>query len=249
MAIKVENINFAYIKDNILKDISFCSDNNNIIAILGQNGSGKSTLLKCINGILKYQAGQIFIDKQNLKDINNNTKAKLISYVPQEITFGDFSVFDAILMGRKPYIKFNATSKDLQLTSDIIFKFHIENKSLNNVNELSGGEKQKVAIARCLLQEANVVLFDEPTSNLDLKNQLEVINIIKEIAKDNKIVIVTMHDLNLALRFANKFIFLKDGMIYKMGDQSIINKDLIKNVYDVEVEIVNINNQLVILPK
>lgn len=247
MNIKVDSLNFAYDKENILKDISFESTRN-IIAILGENGSGKSTLLKCLDGLLTYNSGEIFLDNVNLKNLKPHDKAKLISYVPQELSFGDYSVFEVLLMGRKPYINFVASQEDLSLTSAMLKRFHLEDKALKNVNELSGGEKQKVAIARCLLQETKIILFDEPTSNLDLKNQLEVIKIIQEIASD-KIVIVTMHDLNLALRLANNFIFLKKGQIYQIGDQSIITTKLIKDVYDVEVKIIKNGEQIVILPK
>lgn len=247
--IDIKSLSFSYSAKKVLNDISFIGNNGDIIAILGQNGAGKSTLLKCLNGILKPNSGSILIDNKNILDLSSNEKAKLLSYVPQDIMFGDFCIFDAVLMGRKPYIKFDSTNEDLKITSDILKKFNLEDMALNNVNEISGGERQKVAIARTLAQDSSIILFDEPTSNLDLKNQLNTISMIKEIVKNNKIAIITMHDLNMAMRLANKFLFLKDNKIYAFGDENIITKKLVKDIYEIDVEIVRLNNHKTIIIK
>lgn len=247
--IDIKNLSFSYSTKKVLDDISFIGNNGDIIAILGQNGAGKSTLLKCLNGILKPNSGSILIDSKNILDLSSNEKAKLLSYVPQDIMFGDFCIFDAVLMGRKPYIKFDSSNEDLKITSDILKKFNLEDMALNNVNEISGGERQKVAIARTLAQDSSIILFDEPTSNLDLKNQLSTISMIKEIVKNNKIAIITMHDLNMAMRLANKFLFLKDNKIYAFGNENIITKKLVKDIYEIDVEIVRLNNHKTIIIK
>ncbi len=244
--ITIDNLTFFYNKELILDDISFKVDDGSIIAILGENGVGKTTLLKCISGILPLSKGSIKVDDIELTKINNKQRATLISYVPQVITFDDFNVFDAILMGRIPYIDFQAKHTDLFKTATLIEKMDLSSIALKKVNELSGGQRQKVAIARALVQDTKVMLFDEPTSNLDLKNQLAIIKTLKAIAKTGKIVMVTMHDISMALLLADKFLFLKDQKIYAYGDKTIISKDLLKAIYHIDVNVLNINEQTII---
>lgn len=247
--IEIKNLSFSYSSKKVLDNISFKAEYGDIVVVLGQNGAGKSTLLKCIDGILKNENGDIFVDNTNLTNLNANDKAKLISYVPQEITFGDFNIFDAVLMGRRPYIKWDIQENDLLITEQAIKRFNLTDLSLQSVNEISGGEKQKVEIARALVQDSKIILFDEPTSNLDLKNQIDTISLIKEIVKENKIAIVTMHDLNMAIKLGTKFLFLKDGKIYSYGNQNTITKKLIKEVYDLDVDIIVSKQQKMIIPK
>ncbi|NMA85703.1 MAG: ABC transporter ATP-binding protein, partial [Tissierellia bacterium] len=159
------------------------------------------------------------------------------------------TVFDSVLLGRKPYIKWDIENKDIEIVENVLKLLGLEEYSLSYTSELSGGELQKVVIARALAQEPKILLMDEPTSNLDLKNQIEVLEIIQEIIKVQKIsAIITMHDLNLALRFANKFLLLKDGEIFDFGDSTIINPQSIKEVYDVDVIIEKYLGIPVIIP-
>lgn len=249
MSISVESVSFAYWKKQVLKDVSFEIEKGECVAILGTNGVGKSTLLKCLNKIIKVQSGQINIAGMAVKDMSGNKMAKTIGYVPQSESFADSTVFDAVLLGRKPYIKWDVTKKDLKITEEVIKSLSLEEFALRRVNELSGGEMQKVAIARALAQQPQILLFDEPTSNLDLKNQLEVIQIIKDISKEQNIsAIVTMHDLNLALRFADKFLMMKDGQIHAMGGPEIITPDNIFQTYGVHVAIENYNGHDLVIP-
>lgn len=247
--LKVEDLTFRYQNTLVLKEINFTIEDGDIVAILGANGAGKSTLLKCLNHILKSEEGTIKIDESNLALLKDKTKAQLISYVPQEIIFGDFTVFDAVLMGRTPYLRFELKEEDLMMTNQILERFHLLDDALKNVNTLSGGQKQKVAIARAIVQDAKIILFDEPTSNLDLKNQLEIGALIKKITTNDKITVVAMHDLNMAIRLANKFLFLKNHQVYAYGSSKIITAKLIKEVYDLDVEIVDFNQTKMIIPK
>lgn len=250
MSIIVERVSFAYWKNQVLKDISFDIGKGECVAILGTNGVGKSTLLKCLNNIIKAQLGEISIAGTSLKQMSGDEMAKIIGYVPQNGAFPDSTVFDAVLLGRKPYIKWDVTRQDLEITEKIIKSLSLEKFALRKVNQMSGGEMQKVAIARALAQQPKVLLFDEPTSNLDLKNQLEVIQIIKNVVKKQQMsAIVTMHDLNLALRFADKFLMMKDGEIHAMGGAEIITPDNILKTYDVHVSIENYKGYKVVIPQ
>lgn len=249
MNLQVEKLGFNYPNQNVLKEISFNLKRGECLAILGTNGAGKSTLLKCINKILKAQKGSVLIDKEDVNGLRQIDLAKKVAYVSQSNQSSTTTVFDSILIGRKPYIKWDVGKRDLEIVNNTIKMLSLEKFALKNVDELSGGEYQKVLIGRALAQETDVLMLDEPTSSLDLKNQLEVLELINEIAVDRNITaVVTIHDLNLALRFADKYILLKDGSIFAAGGKEVITKQTILEVYGVHVSVENVNNRLVIVP-
>jgi len=191
----------------VVQDVSFSAEEGDFVAVLGVNGVGKSTMLKCINKINRSKSGEILIDHQPVSSLDNTELAKQIGYVAQNCQFSDGTVFDSVLLGRKPFIKWDVTAYDLEVVQKVLQLLSLEKFSMRNVLELSGGERQKVAIARALAQQAPVLLFDEPTSNLDLKNQLEVLRIIRDIVKQQHLTaVVTIHDLNLALRLPTNFL-------------------------------------------
>ncbi len=242
MILSVDNVEFSYKSKNILKKLKFEVNRGEVVSILGVNGAGKSTLLKCINRMLKPKKGAILVDDFNLNTLNNEEIAKKMAYVSQN-TYGNFiTVFDAVLLGRKPYIKWDVSRNDLKITESVLKIMNLEEHALRYTKELSGGELQKVVIARALVQEPQILLLDEPTNNLDLKNQMEVMKIIRNISKSKNISsIVVMHDLNLTLRFSDKFIMLKDGMIYSKGNSDVINPKNILEVYNVNAYVDNYN--------
>lgn len=249
MILSIENLHFSYPKKDILNNINFSLEEGDFLAVLGTNGIGKSTLLKCLNKILEPQSGQIYLNDKDISELNGSYIAQNIAYVPQSHSYSRKTVFDSVLLGRKPYIKWDIEKKDIEIVENVLKLLELEEYSLSYTSELSGGELQKVVIARALAQEPKVLLMDEPTSNLDLKNQIEVLEIVQEIIKTQKIsAIITMHDLNLALRFANKFLLLKDGEIFDFGDDTIVNPQSIKEVYDVEVIIEKYSGIPVVIP-
>jgi iron complex transport system ATP-binding protein len=249
MNLQVEGLAFNYPCQDVLKGISFSLEKGECLAILGTNGAGKSTLLKCINKILKPQKGEVLIEKNSIKGLSGNDLAKKIAYVSQSNQSSTTTVFDAILIGRRPYIKWDVGKKDLEIVNHTIKILSLEKFALKNVDELSGGEFQKVLIGRALAQETDVLMLDEPTSSLDLKNQLEVLELIREIAEKRQITaVVTIHDLNLALRFADKFIMLKDGVIHAAGGREVITEENISVVYEVMAKVKTIDEQTVVVP-
>ncbi len=249
MILSVNGIEFYYKSRKILNNITFKVNRGEVVSILGVNGAGKSTLLKCINKILKPKKGVILIDKYNIEELDNLTLAKKLAYVPQKFSGNYLTVFDYILLERKPYIKFDITERDIKIAEKVLKLLRLEEYAFRYTNELSGGELQKVVIAWALVQEPEILLLDEPTNNLDLKNQLEVMKIIKNISYSQNItVIMVMHDLNLALRYSDKFIMLKDGFIYAEGGKEIITPENIKAVYGVEVYIENIKGIPIVVP-
>lgn len=249
MILKVEGLSFNYPSINVLKDISFSIEKGECLAILGTNGAGKSTLLKCLNKVLKINTGEVLLDNNNLNNIKSTDLAKIIGYVAQRSSVPRITVFDSLLIGRKPYIKWNIGLEDFKIVSNILKALNLEDYSLRYLDELSGGEVQKILIARALVQDTDILMLDEPTNNLDLKNQLEVLNIIKNIThKRNISSIVTIHDLNLALKMADKFLFLKNGSIFAAGGKEIITAENIKNVYSVSVKIHQLDEDMFIMP-
>ena len=169
MILSVNNIDFSYNGKNVLKNVKFTVKKGEVVSILGVNGAGKSTLLKCINRMLKPKKGTILVDNFNLNKLNGGEIAKKMAYVSQMV-FGNYiTVFDAVLLGRKPHIKWDVSKKDLEITGKVLELMHLEENALRYTKELSGGELQKVVIARALVQEPQILLLDEPTNNLDLK--------------------------------------------------------------------------------
>jgi len=242
MILSVDDVEFSYQSKNVLKNVKFKVNKGEVVSILGVNGAGKSTLLKCVNRMLKPKKGAILIDNFNLNTLKSEEIARKMAYVSQSVNGNYINVFDAVLLGRKPHIKWEISKKDLEITGNILRLMNLEEHALRYTKELSGGELQKVVIARALVQEPQILLLDEPTNNLDLKNQMAVMKIIRDISKSQNISsIVVMHDLNLTLRFSDKFIMLKDGMIYSKGNSDVINSKNILEVYDVNAYVDNYN--------
>lgn len=248
--LEVENLSFDFPTKAVLKEVSFTLHGGDCVAVLGTNGVGKSTLLKCLNRVLHHKEGRVAVDGECVKTMTRNSLAQKIGYVAQRNEFSHTTVFDAVLLGRKPYIKWDITQEDIHLVQGIIEKMSLSSFAMRNVNQLSGGEMQKVAIARALAQQPTILLFDEPTSNLDLKNQLEVIKLIKSVVTGSNLsALVTMHDLNLAIRFADQFIFMREGRIFAAGGRDILTEENIRKVYQVEVDIHYHKGTPVVIPQ
>lgn len=243
--LEVKNLYFKYNKkdDYVINDVSFKLEKGKIGVLLGKNGVGKTTLLKLILGLLKPEKGEIYFDNNNLKNMKSSNLASIFSYVPQQIDFGKISVYEAIMVGRISKFNFFPSKNDKKLVESVIKEMNLESKTRKNVDELSGGEKQKVAIARALVQEPKVIIFDEPTGNLDLANEKLIINEAKKIANKGVSVLISIHDLNLAFTFGETFYLLKEGKIIHQGGKEILNEENLKETYDINLSIKEIENK------
>lgn len=248
--IEVKNLDFSYKGNNkILSKVAFDAMEGQCIAILGNNGAGKSTLIKCLNHILMPKKGSIYINGEDVHKFGRNEIAKHMAYVAQKNVSERFTVFDAVLLGRKPYIQLEAKKNDVDITEAVIKRMGLEHFSLRYVDELSGGEMQKVMLARALAQQPRVLLLDEPTSNLDLRNQYDVLEAVREIAKKENIsVIIVIHDLNLAIRYCDKFLFFKDSHVYAYGGKEVMTPENISHVYGMPVAVETVKGVSMVIP-
>jgi len=249
LILNVDQLVFGYNGRRVLDDLSFKVDRGEVLAILGPNGVGKTTLLRCINGILKPAAGAVLVADKNVLKMDAMAVARRIGYVAQKQAAGRLTAFDAILMGRRPHVSFRTSPRDLRLVDGAIKSLNLEDLTMRYIDRMSGGELQKVAIGRALVQEPRLLLLDEPTSSLDLKNQVEILSLIRHIVHGHGVcAVMTMHDLNLALRYADKCIFLKDGRIHAAGSTRTVSARTIAEVYGLPVEIHQKNGYPVVIP-
>lgn len=240
LRLTINDLSFSYDGIQVLKDVELELGMGEMLSIVGPNGSGKSTLLKCINRILKTEQNTVLIDGIDTSKINLKELSKIMGYVPQSSASAfPFTVFDIVLMGRRPYIHWNLSDRDSEIVAATLDFLGIGPLAMRHFTELSGGEQQKVIIARALAQQPQLLLLDEPTSSLDIKHQLEILCILKGLADSKHCsVIVAMHDLNLASRFSNSMLMLKGGRIFAVGDpESVLTEENIESVYDVKVRV------------
>jgi iron complex transport system ATP-binding protein len=231
-----------YGKHKALEDISFDVHPGEVLSIVGPNGSGKSTIIKCIAQVLNPTGGRILADGRDLSKIDLNEVAKLIGYVPQNFHYLFYStVMETVLLGRKPHIKWKVSQHDLDIVQQALIDMNINEMAGKFMDELSGGEKQKVYIARTLAQQPQLYLLDEPTSNLDLKHQIEVLEINRRLTNEQgSSMVVALHDLNLAMKYSDRIVMLEKGRMYAYGKpEEVLTINNINNVYGVEALILD----------
>ena len=246
---EIKNLSFRYKGcPEVLKDVSFDIEHGKFLAILGNNGVGKSTLLKCFNHILKPDSGEVLLDGKNLLKLSTREVAKQVAFVSQNVPNTQMTVHDVVMLGRRPYMKWGFTEQDHNIVHDAMHRLDVEDMRGRFLGQLSGGEKQKVMLARALAQQPKVLLLDEPTSALDIQNQYGVLKMVRDIChKDGIIAVVVIHDLNLALRFCDRFLLLKDGQVYRHGDRSILDSTALKEVYGVDAKVVEVGGRHIVL--
>lgn len=242
--LNIKDLNFHYSEDmHILHDIDLTLSDPGLICIIGPNGVGKSTLVKCINRLLKADSGEISIDGKIVKEYTPKELAMKVAYVPA-MSSDDFSmsVMDTVMMGRHPYHKFGSTKEDLHIVYEVLRELNITHLAMRNYDELSAGQHQKVALARGLAQSTEILILDEPTANLDIRHQVQVTSLMRDIAHNKGItVIMISHDLNVSCKFADKLIVMAyPGIIYKTGTPNeVITEDMIRYVYGMDSKIVD----------
>lgn len=246
--LKASEVRFGY-NDNrlILNGVGLEVDRGEILGILGPNGSGKTTFIKCLNRLLTPSQGEILLEDRPVKDYSRKEVAMKIGLVPQN-TNGENSapmVYDIVMMGRKPHMTWQFTKSDEEKVWSIMKELDIAHLASHRFNELSSGQSQRVLIARAIAQEADVFLLDEPTSNLDVKYQMEVMKLIRGIVDEKDVcACAIIHDLDLAMKYCDKVVLLHDGNIVSSGIPSeALTPKTIKQVYGVETFVENIHGR------
>lgn len=245
--VKVENLEFRYRKFRI-EGISFEVEKGEILAILGPNGSGKTTLLKCIASILKPQ-GCIYVDSLDLKNCDQREIAKILGYVPQiHAPSFPYRVIDVVVAGRAPHLGIRGPDKkDYEIAREVLEKLGIVELAERPYTQLSGGQLRLVLIARALVQKPKVLVLDEPTSNLDIKNKILVYRILRDISKEVS-VILSEHDPTFA-SFADKILIMKNGKVVGFGKPlDVLNERILTEVYDTKLRVINDNRRMYIIP-
>ncbi|OPY53495.1 MAG: Cobalamin import ATP-binding protein BtuD [Methanosaeta sp. PtaU1.Bin060] len=248
--ITIKDLTFSYGSNKILDDLNVVLDDAEVLSLVGPNGSGKTTLIKCIDRILKPE-GSILLDGKEVQSMKQQEIARQMGYVPQSSSAPlATTVFDTVLMGRRPRISWRVSDKDISKVADTLELLNLQELALRDFAQLSGGQKQKVLIARALAQEPSVLLLDEPTSNLDMKHQLEVMETISALVKERGIsAVMAIHDLNLAARFSDKLVMLKRGVVYAAGSpDELLSEKNISDVYGVEALVMRSLDKPCIIP-
>lgn len=239
VVLNIDGVECRYGSIKILENVSFNVEEGDFIGIIGPNGSGKTTLLKSISQTLKPYKGTILLDKTDVYKIKSVDLAKQMAVVPQENTIGfSFTALDVVLMGRNPHKKrFEMeTEKDVAIVKEAMTRTNTWHLAERPLNELSGGERQRVIIARALAQQPKILLLDEPLTHLDMINQLEIMDLVKELCtKEHLIVLAVIHDLNLAARYCSSVLLLKGATIFAAGSvDEVLTSENIKSVFRVD---------------
>jgi len=243
LPVVIKDLFFSYNDKEVLRGISLSFERNRFYSIIGPNGCGKTTLLKNISKNLDQNTGVILIENQDLNKLKTKEVARFISYVPQNTAIDfDFTAQDIVLMGRSPYLKLfqQESEKDLEIAEKAMKAtntWHIKNM---NINEISGGEKQRVIIARALAQQTGIMLMDEPISQLDIHHQIELMDTIKSLVNTSDVTVVAvLHDLNIAAQYSDEIILMNEGKIFAKGSpESVITEENLMEVYKLKTSII-----------
>ncbi|NMB78985.1 MAG: ABC transporter ATP-binding protein [Methanomicrobiales archaeon] len=249
--LSLKNLSFGYTSTEILHNMTLDIGDGQIVSIVGPNGSGKSTLIKCIDRILTPKAGSILINRRELTTMDRMELARNVSYVPQNsVRVFPNSVFEVVLMGRRPHLGWRGDSFDEEKVWEVLQLLGIENLALSPFNQISGGQQQKVLIARALAQDTGVILLDEPTSNLDIWHQIDVMEIIRSLMhKQDLTALIAIHDLNMAARYSDAVVMMKRGRIVAAGKPDmVLTTENLSSVYGIQANVRMINDVPYIIP-
>lgn len=252
-SICIDDLCFSYGEKDVLNGISVSIKKGSLVGILGPNGCGKTTLLRCVSGYLKPKRGSIKVEGREVSAFGSRELSRMMALVPQHAVMEfDFTVRDIVLMGRNPHQKWfsQATEEDVLTAESAMRKTGVLELADRSVLTLSGGEWQRAIVARALCQQSSLMLLDEPVSNLDIKHQIDILRMVKDVVENNGITAVcVLHDINLAAQYCSDILMLKEGKTYLWGSPcEVISEQSIKSVYGIKTYLKNEQNKPYIIP-
>lgn len=242
--VKVTHLNFGYGQVEILHDISVVFDKPELVCILGPNGVGKTTIAKCLNKLNKPTSGTVTLDGVDISGMRRSEIAKKVAFVPNSAkSVFSMTVLESILMGRIPVSGYGISERDIEVVDKVISMMDLDSLCARDVNALSAGQTQRVTIARGLAQEPKVIILDEPTSNLDVRYQMEVMRFLKSYASDEGVIVVMVcHDLNITAAYADRVILMHEGRIFADGTvEEVLTQENLKTVYRIDTKVVQVD--------
>ncbi|MBA1340951.1 MAG: Cobalamin import ATP-binding protein BtuD [ANME-2 cluster archaeon] len=250
--LEIRDLSAGYGHRHVLEQISLKASEGEVVGIIGPNGSGKTTLLKTITKVLEPISGTVLIDGMDVNEMHSTQIARKVAVVSQVISINfEFTVEDIVLMGRTPYIKGSETVEDINIVKDAMEKTNTLFLKDRLITHLSGGELQRVIIARAFAQNPKILLLDEPTSHLDITNQIDILNLVKNASRKGMVVVAVIHDLNLAAYYCDKICLLQDGKLISAGTpEQVLTSSNIERAFNIAVEVIpnEITNSLYVIP-
>ena len=246
----IQNLSYRYGRRGapVLNGVDLTLARGEIGILLGRNGSGKTTLFRNILGLCPPASGSIRLDGLEMTSLSPRRRARYIAYVPQDIRFGELTVFDSVLLGRLSRFGLQAGAADRAAAAQVLEELGLSALSGRNVTELSGGERQKVAIARALVQEPQLLVLDEPTGNLDIANEQLLMRLAKKAAQERHIAVLSsLHDLNQALSLGDRFFFLKDGVITCTVPRDGVTSGILRDALGGDLRLVEVEGERIVL--
>lgn len=248
--LEVRNVAFSYRRDvPLLRDVSLAVEPGTFTAILGQNGCGKSTLLSLMTAALSPAHGEVLLDGMPIASVKRRDRARKIAFVSQHSHANRLTVFDSVLLGRRPFMDHAPSEEDRAIVASVLAELGLSGYALRYMDELSGGEYQIVVLARAFVQQTETLLLDEPTNNLDPANQQEVMRLVRsEVDRRNIGAVAVMHDMNLALRHCDRFLFVRDGVVDAYGGADIVTPAEIERVYGMRADVIEHAGARIVVP-
>ena len=242
IAVETRGVDFSYYDGLVLRDVSLCLRAGDLMGLIGPNGSGKTTLLRVLSGLLPPKRGHVYLDGRNVRELSRRQIAQRVAVVPQELAMPfAFSAYEMVMMGRTPHVRpiLGAGPRDRQAVAEKMELTATSVLAARPFSELSGGEKQRVIIAMALAQEPDILLLDEPTVHLDINHQVEILELIKRLNRQESLtVLATMHDLNLAALYFDRLILLDGGQVVANGSPAeVLREESIRQVFQADVQV------------
>lgn len=240
--LSTKSLHLAYGEKEVLSDVKLALNRGQLLGLIGPNGSGKTSLIRCLSGMLKPSSGLVSLANKSISEFSEQERARQIAVVPQSAQLPPaFTVFESVALGRTPHLSWlgRLGANDLEIIQRAMQSSEISHLCDRRINELSGGEQQRVLLTRALAQDCPILLLDEPTAHLDLHHQVSLLSLVRRMAHDqNLAVLVAMHDLNLASLYADRLVLLVDGRIRASGSPSeVLTTETLQNAYQVPLQV------------